>query len=315
MVRMFILSLVLSCLLASSGSAQGTDASVSAAERAFSEGVEAMGAFGMPNYATARARYGDACEGGVGQGCLNAAWLEREGLGGAADLLKARELYESACKLGIDAGCKAATQIIPAGNGNSRLVSVMPETCWGLYLGLSSTPRAPEVIAEYDVINQQLRARTMRERDDFIPLEPFSTRPIARLAFNSPMLDAQVVEEIAACDRAHGLNPVATHGAREALISDKTCATSFLIYTGLGRPADETAQWQHYAEYALGQHLTAIGALGPDGMAPPAQVAEISAAANARFARINQRLETIEGLQADSNACVAKYTAKSAGAP
>lgn len=202
----------------------------------------------------------------------------------------------------------------PGAADEERFFHVSPDDCVRYYEWLPWTRRAAEVIVNADEILAQSRDDILRERHG---LEPniWAIQRIMEGDFllnsNTPENDQRAVENIAACDREHGFTPVATLGRRQDLIPEYTCAVTFAIFARY--EPDQAEQYSQLATYALQRHLAAATGRG-DAVDPSRLLEQANQDVEARIARVQSGWERSEGLNADANACLARYRAEQAAA-
>lgn len=208
----------------------------------------------------------------------------------------------------------AALAATPGAADEERFISVTPDSCISVYETLVFTRRAGEVVVEADEIIAEARHETLRERHGLEPSFMFFDQ-IRQGDFlinlNTPESDQDAVENIAACDREHGFTPVATLGRREDLIAEYTCAVTFAIFARY--EPDQAEQYSQLATYALQRHLAAATGRG-DAVDPEQTLQRANQDVEARIARVQSGWERTEGLNADANACLARYRAEQAAA-
>jgi hypothetical protein len=202
----------------------------------------------------------------------------------------------------------------PAAADEERFISITPDSCISVYETLVFTRRVGEVIVDADDIIAQSRHETLRERHGLEPNFLFFDQIMEGdflLNSNTPENDERAVENIAACDREHGFTPVATLGRRQDLIAEYTCAVTFAIFARY--EPDEAEQYSQLANYALQRHLAAATGRG-DAVDPNRTLEQANQDVEARIARVQSGWERTEGLNADANACLARYRAEQAAA-
>lgn len=208
----------------------------------------------------------------------------------------------------------AASPRALAAEDEERFIDVSPMTCASIYETLIFTWRLGEVVIAADEIVAQRRHETLRARHDMQPSLLFFDQIMEGdflLNSNTPENDGRAVENIAACDREHGFTPVATLGRREDLISEYTCAVTFAIFARY--EPDQAEQYTRLATYALQRHLAAATGRG-DAVDPDRTLEQANQDVEARIARVQSGWERTEGLNADANACLARYRAEQAAA-
>lgn len=208
----------------------------------------------------------------------------------------------------------AALASTPGVADEDRFIDVTPSSCVSVYETLVFTRRAGEVIVDADEIIAQSRYETLRERHGLEPSFAFFDQ-IRQGDFllnsNTPELDRQAIENIAACDREHGFTPVATLGRRQDLIPEYTCAVTFAIFARF--QPDQAEQYSQLANYALQRRLAAATERG-DAVDTNRTLEQANQDVEARIARVQSGWERTEGLTADADACLARYRAEQAAA-
>ncbi|WP_071797452.1 hypothetical protein [Natronohydrobacter thiooxidans] len=205
----------------------------------------------------------------------------------------------------------AALTLAAPGEARADHREVYAESCAVFYYQMTRSTRAPEIIADFQQINEQNRWLTLiqsfgLDQDNTVAAAIYGVGSTAAELLVQDKLDSEdpssgdrvtAVSALAECDRLYGFTPVV---ALTNQVSDFDCAVAYWLLGAFEVGHRQTAlERSEFAGglYHIDNPLEEAAAIGQ----------QVMTAGQARGQRIQEGQESVDGLRSDLAACEAKY--------